>query len=136
MIEVHDYAVEIVRPTRAMRATGIPIWTEHEVIDDQLTAAVEQLRQGLVSVRPLEYIILAHALPGQLAALLAQPIAHARELLLLDQELLARSDPFVVRYDLVLCHCDLLRPHGTPRTPNPSLILPELSKVRTQQGQC
>src|SRR6516165_3980094 len=120
MIEVHDYAVEIVRPTRAMRATGIPIRTEHEVIDDQLTAAVEQLRQGRVSLRALEYISLVHALPGQLAALLAQPIAQARELLLLDQELLARSDPFVVRNDLVLCHCDLLRPHGTPRIPGPS----------------
>src|SRR6516162_9062847 len=61
MIEVHDYTVEIVPPTRAMRAAGIPIRTEHEVIDDQLIAAVEQLRQGLRSLRPLEYISLVYA---------------------------------------------------------------------------
>ena len=55
----HD-AVKIVGPKGAA-AAALPIWTEHETIDDELTAAVEKLAQGLLSFGTVEYIVLGYA---------------------------------------------------------------------------
>jgi hypothetical protein len=41
LIEVHDDAVEVVGPARAVRAAGIPIGRKHEVVNDELASAVE-----------------------------------------------------------------------------------------------
>src|SRR5262249_29784859 len=89
---------------RAALARRLPAGIEHQVLDDQLVAPREQVRQGLLSVRPLERVGLVDALPRQVAPLLAQRIARPREVLLLGEQLLARLDPFLARDLFVVCH--------------------------------
>jgi len=100
--EVPVRAVDVVGQERAAWAALLPPRTEHEVIDDQLAAPVEQVGEGLLPVRPLEDVALLDPHPGQLAALGAQPIAQPGEFLLLAQELLARSEPVLARHKTVL----------------------------------
>src|SRR5262249_20907315 len=99
----HD-AVEVVGPEGAALAARLPIRIEHEMVDDELTAAGEELGQVLPAVRSLEDISLVHALPRQIAPFLAERVAQPRELLLPGKQLLARCDPLVARNDLVLLH--------------------------------
>jgi hypothetical protein len=94
-IQVHDVAVEIVGRPGAARATLLPLRPEHEVIDDQLAAAVEEVGESLLALRPVEVIGLVDLDPGQLAPLGAQAVAQAREFLLLAQELLACGKPLI-----------------------------------------
>jgi hypothetical protein len=58
--EMGKHAVEAIGDRRACRAAGFPLGPEHEVVDDELRAAVEEFRQGLApdrasstSVRPI-----------------------------------------------------------------------------------
>ena len=43
---------------------SFPIGAEHEVIDDQLGAPVEEIGERESAIRPLEPVGLFHALPG------------------------------------------------------------------------
>src|SRR5262249_27642951 len=97
-------AIETVGPERAALAGRLPARVEHEMLDDQLVMAAEQIRQRLLAVRPVENILLIHPLPGQLAALAAELVAQPGELLLLGEEALARLGPFVMRDHVVLHH--------------------------------
>src|SRR5712692_9586016 len=92
-----DVAVEIVRPERAALAPLSPVRTEHEVIDDQLAAALEEIGQSLLAAGDVEDIVLLHSDPRQLPALPAQLVTQPRELFLLDEMLLVRCEPFVAR---------------------------------------
>src|SRR3954463_1455022 len=76
----------------------------HQVVDNELAAADEEVAQRLPAVRPVERVVLGDPLPGQLATRLAQLVAQPRELLLPGEELLARLDPLLVRNDLVVGH--------------------------------
>src|SRR5262249_59322333 len=73
--------VEIVGPEGAGLAARLPIRREHEVIDDELGLAGEEVRQALPARGPLEVIGLLHALPGQLAPRPAQLVPDPAELL-------------------------------------------------------
>jgi hypothetical protein len=64
-------AVEMIGQQRTARTAFFPVGAEHEVIDDQLALAAEQIGQRLLAARSLEYVALVHALPGQFAALAA-----------------------------------------------------------------
>ena len=88
------------QPSR--RSTASRGRVEHGVVDDELAAAVEEFGQRLAAVRSLEDVLLVHRFPRQIAAPLAQAIAQARELFLFRQELLACSEPLLVRHDGVL----------------------------------
>jgi hypothetical protein len=79
---VDDAAVERVGPGRAGRATGGIGRTEHEVIDKELRAAVEELRQGLRALVRLERVLLLDGDPGQLSPLPCKLVAAAGQLLL------------------------------------------------------
>jgi len=68
---------------------------KHEVLVDQLTAAIEQLDQTHLAVRPLEAVVLLDAHHRQPAAVGAQRVAHLRELLLPRQQCSARNQPLV-----------------------------------------
>src|ERR1051326_9452365 len=61
--QMHDAAVEMAGEIRAARAAGFPARTEHKVIDDQLALAAEQVGQGFLAVRTIEYIMLVDPLP-------------------------------------------------------------------------
>src|SRR5947208_10936882 len=74
--EMDEAAVEVIGRHRATGAPLRPFRAEHEVIDDQLAAAVEEVRERLLSaVRPREDIALLDPLPGELAALPAELVA-------------------------------------------------------------
>src|SRR5580692_10475822 len=89
-----------------MRAPRVPVRTKHEVIDNELAAAREQLRQRLAALRALKLIILCYRLPGEPSPLLAQLLAQAGEFLLLRKQCLPRLDPVLMRYHFV--HDNLL----------------------------
>jgi hypothetical protein len=98
---VHDHAIVGVGPERAAGATFVPVRAEHEVVDDELAAAGEQVRQRLLAVRAIKYIGLLDLDPGQLAALSGELIAQPSEFLLFGQEALAGGEPFLVGHYLV-----------------------------------
>src|SRR5580692_114758 len=100
--EVNGRAVEAVRPERAVRAPRVPVRREHEVVDDEPPAAVEQVTQGAFPGRAVEDVLLGHRLPGQAAAVAGEGLALAGELLLPGPERLAGLDPLVVGHHRVL----------------------------------
>jgi hypothetical protein len=95
-LQVDDVRVEVVGPERAALAAGVPARIEHEVVDDELAAAGEELRQRASSVRPLEDVLLLDALPRQVTSLAPQLVPQPRELLLLREQLLPLGQPLVV----------------------------------------
>src|SRR5207248_1238421 len=91
-VRVEDGAVgrrvEVVGPERTALAALVIVRREHEVVDDELAASVEELWERLAPVGTDEDILLLDALPGKLPSPGAQLVAEPRELLLLRQELL------------------------------------------------
>src|SRR5581483_4507773 len=97
MVQVHDDSIEIVGPVGAVRASCVPIWGKHEVIDNKLASSVKKLRQSLFSIRSLKNVLFCDRLPRQLAPLLAQLVAQPREFLLFGKEFSSCSEPLLVR---------------------------------------
>jgi hypothetical protein len=95
MLQMDGQALEIVAPEGAALAALLPFGCEHEVIDDQLRLAGEQLRQSLAAVRAIERIGLVHPLPRERAAFGAELVAEPGELLFLGEEGAAGFDPLV-----------------------------------------
>src|SRR5690242_7579263 len=90
--------------TERAAATGVLGPAEHPgleegAIDDQLPAALEQIEQAGLALRPLERVTLLHRRPGHPPAFGGHRITRARERFLLDEELLARGLPILRRYD-------------------------------------
>ena len=99
MGEVHTDAIEVVGPERAARTTFGPLRPEHEVVDEQLAAPLEQLGQRTGSVFGVEPVVLVDAHPGEGSPLAAQFVAPARELLLRLEKVQPRTEPFLPRGD-------------------------------------
>jgi hypothetical protein len=120
--EVDRGAVEMIGKQRTAWAALLPAGAEHEVINDQLTLAAEQIGQGLFARRRIEHIISVHLFPRQLAALLAQGVACPGKSLFLGEVGLARRDPFIVADDPVRFHLRLhvLPPCGLFRRRHPA----------------
>src|SRR5271169_1729743 len=93
LYEVGPHAVEMVGEKRTARTAFLPSRTEHEVIDNQLAATVEEISQQYFSVWAVEDVLLLDFLPWHLAALAAQLIAQPGELLLLRQQFLPCRQP-------------------------------------------
>src|SRR6266536_5373237 len=110
-----DHRVEVVGPERADRAAGFVLGIEHEVIDDQLAAAVEELGQCLLAFGSVEDILLLDRLPGQRLPLSGQLVTRASELLLLREQLLARRKPVVVADDAHMPSGPRSSPGSSPR---------------------
>src|SRR5205823_3356786 len=107
--------LEVVRPERADRTALLPVRAEHEVIDEQLAAAVEEISQRLLAVWALEDVLLLDRLPGKALSLLRQLVACACELLLLGEQLLARLEPLVVADDAHMPSGPRSSPGSSPR---------------------
>src|SRR6266536_1427320 len=106
-----------VRDRGADRAACLEGRPEHEVVDEQLGAAVEEIGEGLRALLRLEAVVLLDRHPGQLAPLPGQLVAPAGELLLLLQQLLALRLPLLLRADPLLRHqraTSCLGPRGQP----------------------
>src|SRR5690348_12010633 len=94
---MHGLGSECVRDRGTDRTAGRPTRPEHEVVDKQLGAAVEKVREGLRAVLSLESVVLLDRDPGQLAPLPGELVAAPGELFLLLQQLLALRLPLLLR---------------------------------------
>src|SRR5262249_43799058 len=101
---MRESAGDMIGQERATRATFYPSRAEHEMIDDQLAASVEEVGERFLAVRPLEDVLLVDLDPGQFAPLGAHPVAHPGKLFLVGQVEFARLEPFFSRYDFVVLH--------------------------------
>ena len=81
---------------------------EERAVDDQLTAAVEQVEQARLALGPVELVLLLHRQPRHPPTLGGQRVTGARQLLLLHEQLLARSLPLLGRHDRGCVHGGLL----------------------------
>ena len=93
--------------------------TEHEMLDDQLDAAVEKIGERLLAVRPVEDILLLDLDPRQLAPSGAELVAQPGEFLLLDEQCLARGKPLIsnaIRCCTVQLLCEATTSMIIPRT--------------------
>jgi hypothetical protein len=84
-VQVRDHALDGVGDRRVDRAAGLVARAEHEVIDQQLGASLEQLAEGLLALVGVEAVVLLHSHPGQLASLARELVAQPGVLLLADE---------------------------------------------------
>src|SRR5215207_9772072 len=101
-VEVGDRRIEVVRDEGAAGATRVLVVdpvpeAEHEVVDEQLRAAVEELGKRLRPLVGLEAVLLFDRHPGQLLPLARKLVVAACELLLALQQPLACGPPFLAR---------------------------------------
>src|SRR5204863_2020611 len=107
--QVHGNPVEAVRDRRAGRAARGVVGPEHEVVDEELRASPEEVRQRSATLVGLESIRLVDSDPGQLLPPPRQLVAAPRELLLRLEQLEPRCQPLLTCSSLVLDHhSDLL----------------------------
>src|SRR2546430_14606103 len=111
-----------------MLGPAVHTWFEEGAVDDQLTAAVEQVEQARLAFGAVELVLLLHGHPRHPPTLGGQRVTGVGQLLLLHEQLLARSLPLLRRHDRGGIHCGLLfagwssvattvrpRSPGTPR---------------------
>src|SRR5713226_209747 len=91
--QVQIGAVDMIGEEGTSYASCFEPWREHEVIDDELAASVEKLRESLAAVRSVEGVLLVNLHPRHRAALGVQLIELMGEFLFFRQEFLARCDP-------------------------------------------
>src|SRR5262249_32934481 len=77
----------------------------HEVVDEQLAAAIEQFGQCARAVAGVEAVFLVDRDPWQFAALPREFVAQPGVLLLAGEQLVAGSCPLFPCSDLVTGHC-------------------------------
>ena len=82
------------------RAAGLVAGPEHEVVDEQLGAPVEELAERLLAVVGVEAVLLLHRHPRQLASLPRELVAEPCVLLLADEQPLACGEPLLTGSDL------------------------------------
>jgi hypothetical protein len=87
-------AVQVVGEKRAADATFFPAWAEHEVINNQLAAALKEVGKRFFAVPSLEGILLLNLFPRQVAALPAQLITQMGKFLFLAEKFLSCGCPF------------------------------------------
>src|SRR5262245_327447 len=115
--QMRDDPVEPVRDRRAGRTAGGVVGPEHEVVDEELRAAPEEIRQRGAPLVGLESIRLVDPDPRQLLPPPRQLIAATRELLLRLEQLEPRGAP------LLPCPGPVLRHRASPPPSDPSAML-------------
>src|SRR5690348_11323958 len=106
--------IEAVCPERTVRAPLFRFRREHEMIDEELTAPIEQIAQRFGALRPLECVPLVDTLPRQCPPSACQLVSRFRERSLLLEQRDTRLQPVLVRYHRM--HLDWPRNvarHGT-----------------------
>jgi hypothetical protein len=115
--KVRDDSVESIRDRGARGASGGVVRAEHEVIDEQLRSALEEIRERYRPVVAFECIVLVDANPGKLLSASGQLVAAPRQLFLIGEEFEAGREPVFARSDrMCFRHCALLL-HGGRRRP-------------------
>src|SRR5262249_12481465 len=83
--EVREHPIEAVRGRRASRTSRRVVRPEHEVVDDELTTAVEQLRQRAFTVLRVEAVLLLEQYPWEFTAFLCDVVAEPCEFLFANE---------------------------------------------------
>ena len=112
-MKVGQQAVQAVGHRRARRAPGLIGRSEHEVVDQKLGAAVEQLGEGPRPVVGIKPVLLLDRNPGQFAALARQLVRHPGVLLLALKQLVMGGLPLLTADNLVVSHL-VLSPLSSP----------------------
>jgi hypothetical protein len=97
--EVRDLVGHERAPAAAALGPAFHAGLEEEAVDDELPAPGEQVEQARRPVRPLEAVRLLDGHARHPPALRGQRVTGAREVLLLDQQLLACGLPLLRRHD-------------------------------------
>src|SRR6266850_3109241 len=106
--EVNSEPVEAIRDHRAGRTASRVVGPEHEMVDEELRAPLEQALERCAPVVGLKAILLADPNPWQALPPLRQLIAAPRELLLRLEQIEPRFEPFVACPCRMRGHCPLL----------------------------
>src|SRR5882724_10546746 len=80
---------------------------EEGAIDDQLTAALEQIEQAYLAFGSIELVFLVHGQPRHPPAFGSQRVTGTGQRLLLHEELLAHSLPLLLRHDRRCLHREM-----------------------------
>src|SRR3954454_10371758 len=105
MVQVHARRIELVPEVRAPRAcAALVIGSVHDVVGQELGAAVEELRERLRAVLGLEDVLLRDRNPGKRTAFLRGLAAEPGVLGLELRELIAGCLPLLLCADRVLRH--------------------------------
>ena len=96
MFEMRRRPVDMLGLKRTARTGRLPLRREHEMMDDELRATVEQLGQRLSPMLGVEGIRLFYLHPGKGAPLRGERVARTHMRLFLDEKRSARGDPFVL----------------------------------------
>src|SRR5438046_1218352 len=127
--QMDNRSVEPVRDRRAGRTARLEVGPEHEVVDEELRAASEEVCQRGAPLVGLESIFLVDPNPRQLLPPPRQLVAAPRELLLRLEQLDPGCEPLLTCPGPVLRHRSSLLPFGCPW--RPSVFGPEtLSRPR------
>src|SRR5262249_33554304 len=118
--QMHGEPVEAVRDRRTGRTPGAVVRAEHEMVDEELRAAAEEIRQRGVAFVGLEPILLVDPNPWQFLTPLRQPVAASRQLLLRLEQVDTRSEPLLAGPGPVLRHRSGLLPSQVFRHTLPS----------------
>jgi len=95
MLQMRDDSRHMIRQERAADAALFPVRAEHEVVDDQLAASVEQIGECFCALRRVERIGLVDLHPRQFAAFAREFVARAHVGFLLGEERPAGREPFL-----------------------------------------
>ncbi|MNS96815.1 hypothetical protein D3C72_1311310 [compost metagenome] len=100
--QMHQGALQVVGQERTTHAAFLPVGTEHEVIEDELALALEQVGQAVRAAGVQELVGLVHLDPGQGQALARQRVLGMGQRFFAAQQGLARGVPLVAGYDGVI----------------------------------
>src|SRR5262249_10351825 len=104
VLEVHEQAGDVIDLERAADALRDLAGSHHEVLDEELAPAVEQIGEAHPALRCVEDVLLLDPGPRELATELAELVALLREGLLDFQELHALLDPLRPGNDSMRLH--------------------------------
>src|SRR5262249_32815188 len=80
VMQVLEQSLEMVDFQGATHALRDLVWSHHEVLDEELTAPVEQFGKRDLAFRRIENVFLLNLHPRQLAPVVAEFIAQPRDL--------------------------------------------------------
>jgi hypothetical protein len=102
--EVLSWSVDVLGPKGATGPGDIPSWPVHQMMDDELYAAVEEVYERLAALLGLERIALLELQAGKPSSLGGEPVPPAHMRLFLRGQRLPCGKPLLSRNDLVRFH--------------------------------
>jgi hypothetical protein len=102
--EVHRDSIEAIGDGRAVGATGLIVWSEHEMIDQKLRAPAEEVCERRAPFVRFEPIVFVDSHPRQFLPVTSYLISSVRQVFFFHKQLLPCRNPLLSTHDLVF-HC-------------------------------